>query len=174
MSYVINDPSSSELCRIFAQANCCDEIEDDCDASDIDASDYKDDMCKILKMIKCLNDDVKCLKKTKVEKEKVRLICKKIAQLEKKCCDEEECDCSECQPDCNPDPDPSCGINDSIKSYIDYEMNKKFDEVVAILDKRLEDIESSISTLRKAVYRHKVSVSTGSVVLGSKCPGKKC
>lgn len=115
----------------------CDSDSYKSNSSECNNDRIKEDMCKVLKMIKCMNNEIKCLKKqgdgceTSSAAPSSRNSCNtsSTALSSKNSCD-------------NP-----CDTN--IKNYIDRQINCKFDQVMGILDNRLDELHKEIDCLKK-------------------------
>ena len=158
----------------YSSTSVCD-LESTTEGSNI----LKDDICKILKIIKCLNKEIKCLKRDKIDYNQVEDLyqkttnecnnqndggkdgckdggkdCDKDGGKKNKYCPK-DCECGGCSyyTNCGSEKSTSShhhyDLDDKIKNYINHQINYKSDEILSILDERLISMETTIENIKK-------------------------
>lgn len=118
-----NDKKSEKACKSSSKHNYSDK--DNCEKE----SYFKKDICKILKMIKCLNNEIKCIKSYQ-------------NNGNNNCCDNN----SSCD---------NVNLDHNIKKYIDYKISCAMDNVVEMIDDKLSKIDKTIDNIKKTIYQNK-------------------
>ncbi len=150
-----------DLYELVDTSRNCGSCKDDCSCDTVNMSE---DFCKILKMVKYLNNEIKEireLQEQKADNKKLDHVFHKLSILEstvlRKCVKEGTDDC--CKRDEH--KQNHCGtkkqnhnnhcIDDDIKCYIDAQINQRVSDRLCHITKRLSELEDSIASVRKII-----------------------